>query len=46
MSDLEALAEAVGVVEPAAKSRDLERFAGPVLGLGLFLALQIGGCAA
>ena len=44
MSDLEALAEAVGVLEP--ETHPLERFAGPILGAGLFLALQIGGFAA
>lgn len=42
MSDLEDVAVAVGVLEGDVSR--LERFAGPVLGLGLFLALQIGGC--
>lgn len=46
MSDLEAVARAVDVLEPASKSRDLERFAGPIYGLVMFAALQIGACAA
>lgn len=44
--DLEALARAVDVLKPDTKSRDVERFAGPIYGLAMFAALQIGACAA